>query len=204
MAEEEPKGAVRQTVAMRNADAALPPHPLDKRWYVHVDGQNYGPFSGHEIRRMAENNQIAADDFLCAEGATAWTQAKNDPLLGALFRAREQSLRNEPKVTTTNGGTVVQVTNQTPNIAQAAALLAIGDAENKSPGIALLLSFLICGAGQLYNGQIAKGILMFLAFVFLLFVLIGVAVWIWSMIDAYSTAKQMHLRYQQRVLAGLM
>lgn len=197
-------GPLRQAIAMRNADTALPPHPLDKRWYVHVDGQNYGPYTGHEIRRMADTNQVTASDFLCAEGGSVWTQAKNEPLLGAIFRARDELERSQPKVTTANGGTVVQVTTQAPNLAQAALLLSAGDAANKSPGIALLLSLLICGVGQMYNGQVGKGILMLVGFVLLWAVLLGWVVWIWSMVDAYSTAKEMNLRYQQRILAGLM
>jgi hypothetical protein len=35
-------------------------------------------------------------------------------------------------------------------------------------------------------------------------ILLGWVVWIWSMVDAYNNAKQMNLRYQQRILAGLM
>jgi TM2 domain-containing membrane protein YozV len=34
----------------------------------------------------------------------------------------------------------------------------------KNPGVAALLSFFFVGAGQIYNGQILKGILMVLAF----------------------------------------
>lgn len=191
-------------VLYTHTDAPLPPHPLDKRWYVHVDGQNYGPYSGHDIKRMAEADQIRATDFLCPEGGSAWTQARTEPLLGAIFRAREEAERSAPKITTANGGTVVQVTNQIPNIAQAALLLSTNDAANKSPGIALLLSLLICGVGQMYNGQVAKGILMLIGFVLLWTVLLGWVIWIWSMVDAYSTAKQMSLRYQQRILSGMM
>jgi TM2 domain-containing membrane protein YozV len=204
MNEEYPERPVRQAIAMRNAETALPPHPLDKRWYAHVDGQNYGPYSGHEIKRMAETSQITDSDCLCPEGGSAWTQAKNEPLLGAIFRARAEAERAAPQVTAANGGTVVQVTNQAPNFAQAALLLSTGDAANKSPGIALLLSLLICGVGQMYNGQVGKGILMLIGFVLLWAVLLGWVVWIWSMVDAYSTAKEMNLRYQQRILAGLM
>ncbi|ADU29038.1 hypothetical protein [Evansella cellulosilytica] len=66
----------------------------------------------------------------------------------------------------------------------------------KSPGIAAVLSALWTGLGQIYNGQIAKGVLlMFIQFinVLLMFVIIGFftyfAVWIFGMIDAYKTAE---------------
>lgn len=187
------------------SQAAVPPHPLDKNWYVNVDGTSYGPFSGHEIRRMVEKNQVTATDFLCAEGATSWVQAKNDPVLGGIFLPRRQP--SEQTVTapvTANGGTVVQVTNHIPNMAHAALLMDEGPAGAKSPGIALVLSLLICGVGQMYNGQVAKGILMLLGCVCLWVFFLGWIIWIWSMIDAYSTAKEMNLRYQRKVLAGLI
>jgi TM2 domain-containing membrane protein YozV len=205
-----PEPRSNQPVEMRAASGvALPPHPLDKRWYAHVDGKNYGPYSGHDIRRMVEKGQITESDFLCPEGGNAWTPAKSDPLLGSLFRAKAQAPAQPPVTATVSaapGGTVVQVTNNIPNNnanLAAALLLADGEAANKSPGVALLLSLLICGVGQMYNGQVGKGILMLVGCIFLWFIFLGWIIWIWSMIDAYQTAKRMNLKYQQRVLAGL-
>lgn len=34
----------------------------------------------------------------------------------------------------------------------------------RDPGIAAVLSFFVCGLGQMYNGQIGKGLLMLAAF----------------------------------------
>jgi TM2 domain-containing membrane protein YozV len=67
----------------------------------------------------------------------------------------------------------------------------------KSPAVALLLSFLFTGLGQLYNGEIGKAA-VFLAVAFvniaLMFVMIGFftgpITWIWSMVDAYKVAKK--------------
>lgn len=186
-------------------NAPVPPHPLDKQWFAHVDGQTYGPYSGHEIRQMVQKGQILETDFLCSEGGSAWIQAKNDPLLGSVFKAQSQTVQFHAPPVSNNGGTVVQVTNQMPsNNVAAALLMASGDAAPKSPGIALLLSFLLCGVGQMYNGQVGKGILFLVGCILSWFILLGWIVWIWSMVDAYSTAKQMNLRYQQRILAGLM
>jgi TM2 domain-containing membrane protein YozV len=86
----------------------------------------------------------------------------------------------------------------------AAALLAAADGVGpKSPGVALLLSLVICGAGQMYNGQVGKGILMLIGCLLAWLVFLGWVIWIWSMVDAYTTAKDLNLRYQQRVLAGM-
>lgn len=65
----------------------------------------------------------------------------------------------------------------------------------KSAGVAAVLSALWSGLGQIYNGQIGKGI-AFMAFqvvnVLLMFVLIGFItgpiVWIWAIYDAYTVA----------------
>jgi len=69
----------------------------------------------------------------------------------------------------------------------------------KSPGVAVVLSFFWCGLGQIYNGEIAKGLLFFIAEIFnvlLMLVVIGFVtwplLWIWSMIDAYNTAERIN------------
>ncbi len=71
--------------------------------------------------------------------------------------------------------------------------------QEKNPGIAALASAVWTGAGQIYNGEIAKGIgLMALMFVsaLLIFVAIGFIttplIWIYSIYDAYRTAEQIN------------
>jgi len=215
------RGQDRQ-LTRASADAGLPAHPLDKRWYMSVEGETYGPYTGHELKRMTTTDQFQETDFVCPEGGDSWVVAKADPLLGTIFKrqSRDTTQVNMPAPVQGNTGTVVQVTNQMPsnngNVA-AALLLTSGDASPKSPGVALILSFFIIGAGQMYNGQVGKGIGMLLGWIVCVALTIGslgilgiilgplaFVLWIWSMVDGYSTAKQMTLRYQQRVLAGLM
>lgn len=69
----------------------------------------------------------------------------------------------------------------------------------KNPGIAAILSFFWTGVGQIYNGQIVKGIILILVQLVnsaLMFILIGFItypiVWIWGMYDAYKTAERMN------------
>ncbi len=75
--------------------------------------------------------------------------------------------------------------------------------EKKSSGIAAIASFFVPGLGQIYNGQIGKGIMYILigiVFALLMFVLIGFVLyplfWIYNIYDAYSTA--------EKINAGLM
>ncbi|SFH34466.1 hypothetical protein SAMN05660649_04834 [Desulfotomaculum arcticum] len=69
----------------------------------------------------------------------------------------------------------------------------------KNPGVAAVLSFLICGLGQIYNGQIGKGLLLFGGAIisgFLTTILIGFillpAIWLYGIYDAYKTANSIN------------
>lgn len=69
-------------------------------------------------------------------------------------------------------------------------------AVGKTPWVAVLLSVLIPGLGQFYNGDMKKGGIMIVAYIVswaLTAVVIGglgvFGVWLWSVIDAYRVAK---------------
>lgn len=69
----------------------------------------------------------------------------------------------------------------------------------KNAGIAAVLSFFICGLGQIYNGQIFKGLVMMIMYLiswFLIIVFIGFLttpiLWIWGMVDAYRSAERIN------------
>jgi TM2 domain-containing membrane protein YozV len=72
----------------------------------------------------------------------------------------------------------------------------------KSPGIALLASFFIPGLGSLMNGDVGKGIAIFIGYVvslFLVLILIGIfgmfGFWVWGMVDAYQGARRWNARH---------
>ena len=69
----------------------------------------------------------------------------------------------------------------------------------KSAGLAAVLSFFWCGLGQIYNGQIGKGLLfgfLYLVSFILIFAVIGIVttplLWIWGMVDAYQTSERLN------------
>ncbi|MBE6505706.1 MAG: zinc-ribbon domain-containing protein [Methanobrevibacter millerae] len=69
----------------------------------------------------------------------------------------------------------------------------------KSPGLAALLSFLIVGLGQVYVGLTKKGILLFLGAIIsgiLMLVLIGwitwLLIWGYGIFDAYNSAEKIN------------
>lgn len=69
----------------------------------------------------------------------------------------------------------------------------------KNPTTATILSFLVMGLGQIYNGQIGKGILFIVLYaisVALMWVVIGFIttpiLWIWGMVDANKSANRIN------------
>jgi TM2 domain-containing membrane protein YozV len=57
--------------------------------------------------------------------------------------------------------------------------------EKRSPALAGFMSFIIAGLGQIYNGQIGKGVLIFLTSIL-------VVPWLLGIFDAYNTAKKIN------------
>lgn len=75
----------------------------------------------------------------------------------------------------------------------------------KNAGLAAVLSFFFAGLGQIYNGQIGKGILLIVLQginAFLMTVVIGFItypiLWIYGMVDAYKTANKINERDNSR------
>ncbi|MCB2231813.1 hypothetical protein KQH82_13925 [bacterium] len=69
----------------------------------------------------------------------------------------------------------------------------------KNPGLAAVLSFFWMGLGQIYNGQIAKGVVFIIAYVIswlLIFVLVGIITTpilvIYGIYDAYTSATKIN------------
>jgi TM2 domain-containing membrane protein YozV len=69
----------------------------------------------------------------------------------------------------------------------------------KNPTLAAILSFLIAGVGQIYNGEVVKGIVIIvvqIVNVLLMGLVIGFitwpVVWIWSIYDAHKVAKRIN------------
>ncbi|TDP64431.1 hypothetical protein [Bradymonas sediminis] len=60
------------------------------------------------------------------------------------------------------------------------------------PGMALLLSLILCGTGQIYNGEVSKGIMMMVLCFLLWFVLLGWVVHIWSIVDSVVVAERVN------------
>jgi TM2 domain-containing membrane protein YozV len=74
----------------------------------------------------------------------------------------------------------------------------------KNPGIAAVASFFFAGLGQIYNGEIGKGLILILVQTMNLFLMILVIgfftypiVWIYGIYDAYKTAEKINAEIVQ-------
>jgi len=75
----------------------------------------------------------------------------------------------------------------------------------KNSGAAAVMSFLVPGLGQIYNGDIGKGLMMIIGMVVsivLFFFLIGFVtyflIWLWSIYDAYNRAESINAKHRSR------
>ncbi len=69
----------------------------------------------------------------------------------------------------------------------------------KNPGLAAVLSFFYMGLGQIYNGQMSKGIFFIIAYTIswiMMIIVIGFlttpVMWIYGMYDAYKSAEKIN------------
>lgn len=166
------------------------PHPLDGKWEVSVDDTTYGPFTGHELKEMTAEGRLEYDSLVRKAGSAApWTKASDERALAKFFIPQPTSM--PPKVHAVSAGDRAQIVTVNNNISTQPMYL--GEAPvDKGPFIAAILSLLIVGVGQMYNGQVGKGILMMIGCVLLWTVMLGWIINIWSIIDAYSTANRKH------------
>lgn len=72
----------------------------------------------------------------------------------------------------------------------------------KNAGLAAILSFFYTGLGQIYNGEIGKGIgMIVLYFISWLLMFVGIGfittpiIWIWGIYDAYKSAEKINNSY---------
>jgi TM2 domain-containing membrane protein YozV len=79
----------------------------------------------------------------------------------------------------------------------------------KNPGLAAVLSFFYMGLGQIYNGQIAKGIAFIVLYtisILLIFILIGIVttpiLFIYGMYDAYKSAEKINVDIARQADSG--
>ncbi|MFW5968075.1 MAG: hypothetical protein ACOCV2_11185 [Persicimonas sp.] len=111
-----------------------------------------------------------------ARRRTQWAEPQSQQSSGELFdRAQAKSTMLAP----TAGGELALRQDQL-------------ERPEHQPGMALLLSLILCGTGQIYNGEVSKGIMMMVLCFLLWFVLLGWVVHIWSIVDSVVVAERLN------------
>ena len=178
-----------QTPPLPTLHKESPAPATSTSWWVEMAGKSVGPFNLPEVKSLIARNQLSASSLVVADGQSDWVELRSIAIL-----ARE--LLVEPY-----SQSPTSITINTSNSGDARSLPIIGDAADKSAGLAAVLSLVWVGLGQLYNGDFGKGILMFCLCVALWLVFLGWIVNIWSIIDAYSSAKRKRENYM-RLMSG--
>jgi hypothetical protein len=76
-------GAAMSPVTSSVSDA------LDGLWRINVNGQIYGPYSGHQLKAFAAEGRIAPHSIVRTGETGPWITAIDDPVLGQLFTQKQ-------------------------------------------------------------------------------------------------------------------
>jgi TM2 domain-containing membrane protein YozV len=181
-------------------DSFEPRDPLSETWHLRSRGEDYGRVSGHVIVAWLAEGRI--DDRCEVGSAEAWRLLHEDPVLSRHLPAREVAIRPQlparsnpqGRETRSEGGVSVTI-NQ--SFSSAYAPRGVYDAGPRNPLYAMILSLLIPGAGQAYNGRAARAFLCFALVIVLWLVWAG---WLMNLIaafEAYLDAKALTLKYHR-------
>ncbi len=105
------RGDLRPSALPRDSER-IPPHPLDGEWYIHLNGETYGPYTGHRLADFLTDGRIDGSTQVLPVGSQDWGHASEDRRLAPLFRRVRQQQQLPPPISAAAGSTVVQVTNQ--------------------------------------------------------------------------------------------
>lgn len=88
--------------------------------------------------------------------------------------------------------TIMQLAETAKNMNYAEKIL-LYDSKKRNAGLDAILSLLIPGLGQMFQGRIARGlVILILTVIFcitIIGVIIGFIIWLWNIYDAYKYAK---------------
>jgi GYF domain 2/Protein of unknown function (DUF2628) len=99
--------------ATRAGSTTAPASAPEKRWFVHVGGKNYGPYSRPDIERMATSGRVRPSDLLYPEGGSAWVEAQHEPAFAASFRNRGGAAAPPPSAPAASDSIVVRAGDRT-------------------------------------------------------------------------------------------
>jgi TM2 domain-containing membrane protein YozV len=152
-------------------------------FFLFKNDQKMGPYSAEQIRIFLGQGLVMTTDQVWADGWTAWMPIGQVP---GLAPAQESAQTSQPPTTVHSTTTGYTPPSLHPHITGPLA-------EGKSPFIACLLSLVIVGTGQFYNGDWVKGWFMLITCILASIFSAG-AMWLFwalfSAFDAYRVASR--------------
>lgn len=138
-----------------------------------------------EPRPLADSDPVFTS---CSERTETSTELDSSTRSTGVIERREDysavgQVREPQSTRTGSGGAAASLTYRQEN--------QLEQPEHQ-PGMSLLLSLILCGTGQIYNGEVSKGIMMMVLCFLLWFVLLGWVVHIWSIVDSVVVAERIN------------
>lgn len=157
-----------------------------KEWYIRIGGHQYGPVEATEVETLVRTTQAGITIEVWRTGMGSWMDVRMVPEFGGIS-LDAPSLQGQGDATIPAARPVEARTPPPLPYRTSKHQRAMG----KNPWIALVLSLLIVGLGQFYNGDCKKGLTMLVAAIVsgaFSFGLLWFGIAIWSAIDAYRVA----------------
>lgn len=185
------------------APAAPPPHPLDALWRVRLGEAEYGPVTGLTLRGWLQDGRIDAASLVNpGEADEGWVRLDQDRTLASLVRLPSTALTTQESggrdlvapASEPSGVTV----NIVQNFSASSAPRGEYDTGPRNPLFAMILSVLLPGAGQIYNGRAGRACTCLALTILLWLMWLG---WIMNLLaaaEAYLDAKSLTAKYFRR------
>ncbi len=175
---------------------------IETNWHVMTKDVEYGPFDEKKIEEMIQEGRLSGQTDIRLAEDQEWRPLGTVPIFSKLILPPKPGQSTEASnISADSGATVVNIEN---TITAPTPIIRPHDIPRgpKSPWVALLLSLLIPGAGQMYNGEVGKGFLFLIVTYATVVIFIGFAIWIWSFLSAYDKAKDITRKYEAGRIVG--
>jgi TM2 domain-containing membrane protein YozV len=167
-------------------------------WYYTQDNQRCGPVAEGQLRQLVISGAIQPTDLVWKKGMHEWTPVASVAAFAAHLPPPVPNL--PPSPTTPPGAS--QMSPQGSGPRQVSDELVHPPPVSKDPLLAAFLSgCCVAGGGQMYLGQLGKGLVIMLSQVVLSVITSGAAApicWVIGGIDVYQIGKKLKSGYSVR------
>jgi TM2 domain-containing membrane protein YozV len=146
-------------------------------FYLTKNGQKLGPYSVEQIQLFLKQGLVTTADQVWADGWASWMPIGSVPGL-----APAQSGGTTYTPPPTNQVSQSGPSQVSPQPQQSGGMYADG----KNPVIACVLSLVIVGTGQFYNGDVVKGWIMLISCIVATIFSWGTLWFIWALFSAFD------------------